>query len=376
MGNKKTIFLVGGGSGGHAMPVLAVFEKLKKANSGLEIKVIGGGTDLEDKIFGHLGDNYIQLKAGKFHRYEKLKNIAEIPKFGTSFLKAMALFKQYRPDLIFSKGGFVSMPIIHAARVFRVPYFIHESDIEMGRSNRMAVHKAKRIFTGFPLENYKFLDERKSLYVGQILREEFVLNNLKNKKAFGFSGSKPVIFITGGSQGSVAINNAVSEVVSLLLDKYCLIHQTGELGYDALLDRKNKLADELKNSWFLEKFLSPKGNRDMMALAINTADLVISRVGANTIAELLSKKKPLILIPYQHAAGDHQSKNAAYLEEKGAAVVIKQEELSSKFLLHTIYDLFSNNEAGLKQLSASIEKLAFQNGLEIVCNEIEKELKQ
>lgn len=367
---KNTILLVGGGSGGHAVPILEIYRCLKSDKKNLNVVVVGSGSDVEKKIFSSVPE-YKIIRTGKIHRYISIKNLYEPFITLTGLVKSANLLLKYRPAVIFSKGGFASFPIIYFAKLFKIPYLIHESDLELGMANRYASSAAKKIFLGFPTENYKSLPGDRAIFSGQILRPSLIKREKKAESGdFGFD-SKPVILITGGSQGSNKINSVITEILLEILTKYNVIHQTGALGLQKARRKKEALREDINRSYYISDHLGQVDGKDMMEEAIDLAGLVIARAGATTVAELAAKGKAMVLIPYKYASGDHQTKNAKILEEAGGAICISDDDLTPEKLLKTIEDLFSNLER-MEKMGKNAYYLFPQNGLEMICKEIIK----
>lgn len=371
--NKNTILLVGGGTGGHAVPVFEIYKALKQKDEDLNIIIVGSGAPAEEKIFGKV-DNYKTIKAGKINRYVSIKNFFEPFKTFCGIIASHFLLMKYKPAVIFSKGGYVSFPVIYVAKFFKIPYLIHESDLELGMANKFASFGAKIIFLGFPLKNYSDLPKDRAVFSGQILRADLMSGERKSVDPidFGFKDKKPVLLITGGSQGASNINKSVAEAIPELLLNYNVIHQTGQIDFSKIKELKDGLSAEQKDSYFIADFLSIKDSKDLMQEAILLADLVIARAGATTVAELAAKKKAMVLIPYKYASGDHQTKNAKIVEDAGGAVVISDDELSPKRIKETLLKLSQDNK-GMEKMGENAYNLFPRNGLEIITDEIIKE---
>lgn len=339
--DQKTVLLVGGGTGGHFLPIYRIYQKLKQ-NQSFRTFVVGSKSDLEIRLFNGNSD-YIFLKTGKLHRVLTVRNLFEFIYLCFGFFKSLAIILSLRPEVIFSKGGYVALPLIVWARILKIPYLVHESDIAIGSSNRFVASGAKKVFSGFPVNNYPKKFRKKMFFVGQIVDSK----GEKSHKAgfdFGFDNNKPVILVTGGSQGAKNLNSHLLDALEILLAKYNVIHQTGELDYQRVINFRSKLGGILKSSYFVTDYLSQKNGIDMMKEAFVNADLVVARAGATTIAEIALYKKPMILIPYKHASLDHQRKNAEFMKKEKAAVVIVEDDLNEKRLRAEIEDLIGNKK--------------------------------
>jgi len=362
---NKTVFLVGGGTGGHIVPVFRIYKELSKQKN-LRLFIIGAGSPIEKDFFAGI-PGYIPIRSGKMRRSITIKNITEFINFIAGMFQSLFLIRKNRPDLIFLKGGYVSWPFCFWAKWLKIPYFIHESDAVMGASNRFAAKNAVIIFTGFPVSSYPKVDKNKIRFVGQLIKIE--VEDKEEDYDFGFKGNKQVIFVTGGSQGSRKINRIIYKSLPRLLEKFYLIHQTGTLDYNEAIRTRSSLTPKIRQSYYVRDFLDWIGDSDLMANALEKADLVIARAGATTIAEIAGLKKPMILIPYKHAAADHQKENASIMEKEKAAAVILEDGLTADFLSSKVEKLFSEPEK-LKSLGQNAYKVFPLDGVEKVSQEI------
>lgn len=355
---KKKILLISSGSGGHAVPILELYKELI-TNIKYDVVIYHSGSEIENELFK--GTGAVKIISGKLNRHEKTKNIFEGIKLIFGFVEVFCLLLFKRPNLIVSKGGFLSVPILGVAKIFRIPIFLHESDIVLGLSNKLFVDQAEKIFVSFPTENYKIEDDvsHKLIYSGLIVRKFEPEAPSKPKQM-------PVIYILGGSQGARDINETVVKLLPKLLIKYKIIHQTGQKDYLWVESAAKELEPELKKNYTCFDFSLSKGAQSLVS-----ADLVLSRAGANTIGELILLMKPAILIPYPYASGDHQLKNARFLEKQGSVIVLRQENLSSDSLRERI-DYLLGNKDNLRNLSEKIAKAIKINGTEIIAKEIDE----
>jgi len=364
----KKIILVGGGTGGHASPIGSIYGMLRHGDPELDILVIGSGST-EEKVFFEKIPTYRTIRAGKLHRYFTLKNIAELINFFIGFFQSFLVVASFKPDLIFSKGGYVSLPVILSAKVLRVPYMFHESDIEMGKANRFMAKDAKKVFVSYPVNYYPDISSNRLVFSGPILRPGFLSKT--DVSAFQFEENKPTILVTGGSQGSLNITRTFLEVGQSLLREYNVIHQAGKNSINEANLFLDKLSIQERGSYYLRTVL-PIDHGDGMAAAISLSDVVITRAGS-TILEIAAMKKPMILIPWQHAASDHQNKNADFFLENKAAIVIREKDLSSKLLYSEIKNLLCDSKK-MEQISKSAGELIPKDGLDSVVNAILSEV--
>lgn len=344
----KKIVLTGGGTAGHVTPNIALIPELKK--QGYDISYIGSYDGIESKLIADLGVPYYGISSGKLRRYIDLKNISDPFKVIKGLHQARHLLKKINPDVVFSKGGFVSVPVVVAAKSRKIPCVIHESDMTPGLANKICIPCATRVCTNFP-ETLKHLPPEKAVLTGSPIREELFHGNKEKGLAFcGFDQSKPVILIIGGSLGAVAVNNAVRNILPELLQKFQVIHLCG----------KGKLDSALEGTKGYVQFEYIKEELcDLMA----AADIMISRAGANAICEILALRKPNILIPLsaQASRGD-QILNAASFEKSGYSIVIQEEDVTDEKLLNAVNQAYDNREEYIRamkrsQLNNSIEKI-------------------
>ena len=249
--------------------------------------------------------------------------------------------KKEKPDVVFSKGGFVSVPVVMAAKKLGIPAVIHESDLTPGLANKLAIPNATKVCCNFP-ETMKYLPEGKSLLTGSPIREELLHGDAgKGCEFSGFTHEKPVLLVIGGSIGSVAINDAIREALPELLKEFEVLHICG----NGNLSSEHEGLNGYKQFEYIKEELA-----DCFALA----DIVVSRAGANTICELLALKKPNILIPLPAASsrGD-QILNANSFEKQGFSMKVDQETLSKKILLTAIRNLYANRETYREAMNAS-----------------------
>ena len=350
----KKIVLPGGGTAGHVTPNIALLPKLKEA--GYEIYYIGSYDGIEKKLIEEFNIPYFGISSGKLRRYFDIKNFTDPFKVLKGYSEAAKLMKKIKPDVVFSKGGFVTVPVVIAAHRKKIPTIIHESDMTPGLANKLCIPSATKICCNFP-ETISHLPEGKANLTGSPIRAELLSGNKDEARKFcGFSDDKPVILIIGGSLGAAAVNDAVRKILPQLLPKYNVIHLCG----------KGKLDESLKGTaGYVQYEYIKKELADLFALA----DVVISRAGANAICELLALKKPNILIPLPAAAsrGD-QILNANSFKKQGFSEVIDEEKITDDLLDETINNVYNNRSKYVE----AMEKSPQQNGVEAVISLIKE----
>lgn len=335
----KKIVLTGGGTAGHVTPNIALFPSLQAA--GFEVHYIGSYDGIEKKLIEDMGIPYYGISSGKLRRYFDVKNFSDPFRVAKGFGEANRILKKIQPDVVFSKGGFVTVPVVLAAKKNKIPAIIHESDMTPGLANKLCIPSASKVCCNFK-ETFELLPEGKAVLTGTPIRKELFEGSAAKAAEFcGLSADRPTILVIGGSSGSVVINNAIRENLDEILPDFQIIHLCG----------KGHLDDSLKNKRGYVQFeYVSKELRDLFALT----DLVISRAGANAICELLALKKPNILIPLSKAAsrGD-QILNAKSFKKNGFSYVIEEEELSKASLLNAIRDVSTHKEQYIKAMSES-----------------------
>ena len=342
----KKIIMTGGGTAGHVTPNLALVPLLKE--KGYEIFYIGSYTGIEKKLVEDAGITYYGISSGKLRRYHDWKNFTDPFRVIKGFSEANQLMKHIQPDVVFSKGGFVSVPVVMAAARQHIPAIIHESDMTPGLANKLAIPFASKVCCNFP-ETMQYLPDGKAVHTGSPIRKELFSGNKEAGLSFtGFSADKPVILIMGGSIGSRFINNAVWASLDTLLEKFQIVHLVG----------KGNINNDLvgRAGYKQYEFISEQLN-DIFAMT----DLMISRAGANSISEILALKIPNILIPLSAAAsrGD-QILNAASYEKQGFSTVLQEEELTGELLISSVEDVYAKRDE-IKEKMASSKLLDANN---------------
>lgn len=327
----KKIVLTGGGTAGHVTPNLALLPALQEA--GYEITYMGSYDGIEKRLIGDFNIPYVGISTGKFRRYLDVKNLTDPFRVIKGFSEARKFLKQYRPDVVFSKGGFVSVPVVRAASSLGIPCVIHESDMTPGLANKLCIPAAKKVCCNFP-ETLKLLPADKAVLTGSPIRAELSQGNkLAGLNLCGFSANKPVIMVIGGSLGAANVNKAVRTALPQLLQDFQVVHLCG----------KDKIDNLLLNTPGYKQFEYIKTElKDLFAMA----DIVVSRAGANAICELLALKKPNILIPLPASSsrGD-QLLNAASFEAQGFSMVINEDDLTTDLLVARVQELYFTRQS-------------------------------
>lgn len=350
----KKIILTGGGTAGHVTPNLALIPSLQEL--GYEIRYIGSYTGIEKKLIENAGIPYDGISSGKLRRYFDLKNFSDPFRVIKGYREALKLLKKHRPDVIFSKGGFVAVPVVLAAKHYRIPTIIHESDMTPGLANKLCIPSAKKVCCNFP-ETLSCLPQAKAVLTGSPIRAELLRGDrLSGLQYTGLAADKPVILVIGGSLGSVAVNTAVRNLLPRLLSDYQVVHICGKGHLDeSLTDTKGYVQYEYVDAPL----------RHLFALA----DLIISRAGANSICEILALRKPNILIPLSAAAsrGD-QILNANSFAKQSFSTVLEEESVTNDSLYQAISDTYQNRSTFIRKM----EQSHLNNAVQTIINLIEE----
>jgi len=347
----KKIVLTGGGTAGHVMPNLALIPELRRR--GWEIHYIGSGDGIEKELLKDSRIPYYPIAAGKLRRYFSLKNFTDPFRVVQGLGQAVALLRKIRPAVVFSKGGFVSVPVTFGAWLCRIPVILHESDLTPGLANRLSLPFAAVICATFP-ETMTHLPPAKRALTGNPIRPELLAGNRQKGLALcNFSPARPVLAVLGGSLGSATINNVIRSILSELLKEFQVVHICGKGNREVLLEQPGYRQFEFVGAEL----------PDLLA----ATDLCVSRAGANFIFELLALKKPSLLIPLSRKAsrGD-QILNARSFEKQGFSMTLEEEELSHAGLLGAIRKLHQNRAAFVKAMEASRLKDAAAEVVELI----------
>lgn len=332
----KSIVLTGGGTAGHVTPNIALIPKLK--SKGYNIYYIGSKSGIEKQLIEKEGIPYYGISAGKLRRYLDVKNFTDVFRIIGGFSQALSILGKIKPSVVFSKGGFVSCPVVWAAWMLRIPVIIHESDMTPGLTNKLSIPFAKKVCYTFP-ETEKYLVQQKACFTGLPVREEITSGDrIKGYKLCGFSSIKPVVMVIGGSQGSENINKTVRSALTELLQNYQIVHICG----------KGNTKAELENIKGYKQF--EYVNEELPDI-FACADIFISRAGATVLFEILSVKKPALLIPLsRNASRGDQILNANSFKKCGYSDVLFEEDLTEKTLVERVNELYKNRNGYTKTM--------------------------
>lgn len=339
---QPIILLTGGGTAGHVSVNEALIPEFQAR--GYAVHYIGSHEGIEKELIGdrHPEVTYHAIQSGKFRRYFSMKNFTDPFRVGAGIVQALAIIKKLKPELIFSKGGFVSVPVVLAGKMSKIPVVIHESDVTPGLANKLALPFSNHIFTVFE-ETLGHVPSEKATCSGAIIRPE-LFDGVKEEglRIAGFTGDKRVLIVMGGSQGSAILNETLRNDLSLVTQNFDVIHLCGKGNVDESLENKQG---------YIQYEYVTEGLPHLLA----AADFAVSRAGSNAIFELLALRKPMLLIPLSAAQsrGD-QLLNARHFKELGLAEVVQEEELErASFSAHL--NSFQENESALKAKMQEVE---------------------
>jgi UDP-N-acetylglucosamine--N-acetylmuramyl-(pentapeptide) pyrophosphoryl-undecaprenol N-acetylglucosamine transferase len=335
------IGFVGGGTGGHFFPLIAVADKLRTSGHDPQLYYFGPSPYDGDSLAQH-GIRHTYCPAGKLRRYFSFQNFLDI--FRNFFGLFIAIWKLYiiYPDVIFSKGGYTSVPILIAARFLRIPVVIHESDAVPGRANKLATKQARYIGIAYD-DAAQYFPREKTALVGIPLRAEMKQPHQDPFLALGIPSDKPLLYITGGSSGATRINELILQSLTELLPHYRIFHQTGATNVENVrLTAQGLLGNE--SSLLQDYYVVGSLKADMVSLLLQAATLVITRAGSTTLFEIAYHGKPSIVIPIPEDVSRDQRTNAYAYARTGAASVIEERNLSIHLLTEEIRSILSNPE--------------------------------
>ncbi|NLK36605.1 MAG: undecaprenyldiphospho-muramoylpentapeptide beta-N-acetylglucosaminyltransferase [Epulopiscium sp.] len=350
----KRIILTGGGTAGHVTPNLALLPALQKA--GYDIYYIVSEHGIEKDLIKKHNIPYDAIPTGKLRRYFSMQNITDVFRVVAGVKEAAVLMKKRKPDIVFSKGGFVAVPVVLAAKMFGVPVIIHESDMTPGLANKIAMPFAKKVCTTF-LETLQYVPKGKGVHTGTPIRKElFEGQKQKGLELCGFTQDKPVIMMMGGSLGSVKINIQLRDALKTLLQDFQVVHICG----------KGNLADRLQNT---KGYCQFEYVSEELPHIFAAADVIISRAGSNSISEFLALRKPNVLIPLSaNASRGDQILNARSFEKQGYSLVLAEEDMTAVSLEKSIRQVYENR---MTYISA-MEHSAQNDGVKGVLREIQR----
>jgi UDP-N-acetylglucosamine--N-acetylmuramyl-(pentapeptide) pyrophosphoryl-undecaprenol N-acetylglucosamine transferase len=355
------ILFTGGGSGGHFYPIIAIAEAVQVVETEQrllpsELYFVSNDPYDRDLLFNH-NISFIEVKTGKRRTYFSVKNIFDLFRTFFAILKAMRVMFAIYPDIVFGKGGFASYPSLFAARFFRIPVLIHESDTVPGRVNLWASKFAQYVAVSYP-DATKYFPEGKTVVTGNPIRKEMMMPLTQGSfKYLEIEEGIPVILVLGGSQGSQIINEAILDALPLLLEKYQVLHQVGTANKSQIDSRLATILEGIPNRKRYKAY--PYLNDLTYRMCAGVADLFISRA-CSTIFEIATFGKGSIIIPITESNGDHQRQNAFHYARSGSAIVIEEQNLTPHLLMAEV-DRFMTNPEVRKKMEDAARKFGERN---------------
>ncbi len=359
--------ITGGGSGGHTIPAMTVYDAFvehydakrqqhNKDNHSFDCIYIGSHLGIEKEVAQKKEISYYPITTGKLRRYFSVTNFTDLFRIIKGMFEALTILKRFKPNALFSTGGFVSVPVVIASRLLKIPVVIHEQTSSIGLANKIAGYFAQKIAITFP-SSKEFFPVQKVVHTGQPIRKELFLGNGDNcYEQFELNKSLPIIYITGGSQGSHKINMTVQEILPDLLKKCHVIHQCGKSqanhDYEDLKKFRSTLADDIKDRYIIKDFI-----QEELKDILNAASILIGRSGAGTVTEAMALRIPSIFIPLAIATRNEQYQNAKMMESIGGAEIIEEAALSPELLKNNILSILSDSEKRDKMIH-SLSQLA------------------
>lgn len=339
------ILLTGGGTGGHIFPLISVARQIQKIEKNSQLIFLGPIKGYEAE-FVNSRIRIHHIITGKIRRYFSIYYLIDIPKITIGFIQAYFYLFKYMPDVVFSKGGYGAFPVIIVAWIFRIPVISHESDSVAGLTNRILSKFSKQIIVSFP-SKYPELPSRKIIYIGNPTIDYRKRKSMKN--FLNLQYKKPLIFITGGSQGSEQINNLTFSSLDSFLTRYEIVHQVGQNNIQHARQIKLEIDHKIRKNYHCVAFL----DEDSMRQVFHYARLVVSRAGSGSITEIALNKKPSILIPLASSASNHQQKNAKIYEKSGCCVVLDPLKVNTESFEEAIKKLMNNKAKKIRMSRAS-----------------------
>jgi UDP-N-acetylglucosamine--N-acetylmuramyl-(pentapeptide) pyrophosphoryl-undecaprenol N-acetylglucosamine transferase len=347
----KKIMFTGGGSAGHVTVNLALIPRF--LSDGWSVVYVGSEVGIEKQLVTANNIRYIGISSGKLRRYFDLRNLSDPFRVLKGTMQAFRVIKKENPDVLFSKGGFVSVPVVLGAWLNKVPIIIHESDLTPGLANRISMMFAHTICTTFK-ESERYLPTGKTHYVGAVVREELSAGNPLTGKAFcNFADNKPILLIMGGSLGSKKINETIRSALTNLTDIYNIVHLCGRGNTDAFIKSRGYRQYEYLN--------------EELPHVLAAADIVVSRAGSNSIFELLHLRKPMLLIPLtkEQSRGD-QILNAQSFESSGFCRVLYEEQMTSEAFVNAVNDVYKSRQELIDKMMKYEQSDALSKVVELI----------
>lgn len=351
--------VVAGGTGGHIYPAVAIINKIMEKEKNSEILYFGTTDRMEKDIIPKLGIPYVGIEMSGLNRKKLLSNFSVMSKFFKAVKKAEIELKKFNPDIVIGVGGYITAPVLYAAHKLKYKVVIHEQNSIPGLSNKFISNFALKVFISLPASK-KYFNDKKVVYTGNPRSEEISNINKVSKTTLGFDDNKKLVIIVMGSLGSITMTKRLMELIPSFENKsYQVLVITGKAYYD---DYKNlKVPENVKILPFMDNLIN----------LLKDTDLIVSRAGASTIAEITAIGLPAILVPSPYVTGNHQYLNAKELSDAGACSIIEEKDFSSKNIINEIDKVFDNKEEYSKMKDNS-KKLGITDSATKIYDEIKK----
>ena len=326
------VVIVAGGTGGHIYPAIAIMNKIKEMEKSSEFLYIGTTDRMEKDIIPKLGIKFVGIEMSGLNRKNIFSNISVLKKYNAAVKKAMKVISEFKPDVVVGAGGYITAPVLYAAHKLKVPVLIHEQNSIPGVSNKFISNFADKICVSLP-NSLNLFPKNKVVYTGNPRSEEIMNVKKKSKKTLGFDENKKLVVVVMGSLGSTTMTQKIKELIPAFKDKnYQVLIITGKKYYNDYKDIN--ISDNVKIVPFMD---------DLICL-LKDSDLIVSRAGASTIAEITAIVLPAILVPSPYVTNNHQYKNAKELEDKGACIIVSEDDFSKDKIILEIDKLFDNKD--------------------------------
>jgi UDP-N-acetylglucosamine--N-acetylmuramyl-(pentapeptide) pyrophosphoryl-undecaprenol N-acetylglucosamine transferase len=348
---RVKILITGGGTGGHVAPAMAVIEALRERHPDVHLLYVGSRSGIEARLAEAAGVPFKPIATGKLRRAANplkminAKNLTDITRIPLGVFQAFKVVRSYRPNVVFSTGGYVCVPTVLASALLRVPIITHEQTVTVGLANRIAGRFAKQIALTFP-ESKAMLSTKlaaKSQVTGNPLRKALFTGAARNATRFGFvdlDAELPCVYVTGGAQGARVINRAIAAAAPDLLQSARILHQCGSADAEELRCARDELDPALAQRWQLRPFVEAEEIGDVWAMA----DVLVARAGAGTVTEACALGKPVVFVPLEPTSGDEQLKNAERSASGGGAIIVRQADCSAETITAALRPLLESAE--------------------------------
>ncbi|MDO4745417.1 MAG: undecaprenyldiphospho-muramoylpentapeptide beta-N-acetylglucosaminyltransferase [Bacillota bacterium] len=360
------VLMTCGGTGGHIYPAVAIADEIKRRNENAEILFVGGEIGMEGELVPKSGYEIKLIPADGFNRKDMRKNFVAAKRIIQGLSRASKIIDEYKPDIVIGTGGYASAPVMKTAQKKGIPTYIHEQNAFPGVSNKIQEKQAKRVFLGFKEASDYFKHPEKHIVCGNPVREDFIkADREKARQALGFGPEDFVVLAFGGSQGAGRVNQAMMKVIEAFngVDGVKICLGTGGYYYDLILKDFESDGITIEDNIKILKYI------DDMPTYLAAADLVISRSGALTVAEVTVCGVPAVFIPSPNVTGNHQFFNARAVSEKGGAIIIEENDLDNEALIKTIQGLKNDSEA-LKEMAKKCADCALPEAVSIIYDNI------